>query len=387
MTERQSWLVCFDTDRIKDYVFHTGRLKSIRGGSALLTELDDKREKQLKKDFGEENLVYCAGGSGAVLVDTEEEANTLVAKIERDFRRETITGSTTGISLPPPCTDIADFGKRMEQASECLGAAKAAKAELGSLPVEPYLRPCGECGQYPATLHAHDESNKVWCHTCAKKRKWDAKGRRGILEKFIQFLGKDNESQTWANAKNPSDLDAIGSISSPPNYVGLIALDGNQMGKCLHALGNVEHYKSFSRHLQNFTNRQIFSALTHYGLPRLSEQDVNSHSDTTFPFEIVLVGGDDVVLITAADIAIDIALSIATGFEENCVRDIPESFGLGDKLTMAGGVVLAHADFPLLAMHNLAEQAQKEAKKACAENDYKTGAIDFIVISGAASRS
>ena len=94
MTERQSWLVCFDTDRIKNYVFHTGRLKSIRGGSALLTELDNEREKQLKEDFGEENLVFCAGGSGAVLVDTEEQANTLVAKIERDFRSETITAST-----------------------------------------------------------------------------------------------------------------------------------------------------------------------------------------------------------------------------------------------------------------------------------------------------
>ena len=119
-------------------------------------------------------------------------------------------------------------------------------------------------------------------------------------------------------------------------------------------------------------------------MPRPSEQDVNSHSDTTFPFEIVLVGGDDVVLITAADIAMDIALTIATGFEENSVRDVPEPLGLRDKLTMAGGVVLAHADFPLLAMHNLAEQAQKEAKKACAAGGYKTGAIDFLVVSGGA---
>ena len=138
MTERQSWLVCFDTDRIKEYVFHTGRLKSIRGGSALLRSLDVEREKQLVERFGIDNLVYCAGGSGAVLVDTEDEAKALAAEIERDFRNETITGSTTAIALPPPAPDIADFGKRMEEASNRIGAAKAAKAELGSLPVEPY---------------------------------------------------------------------------------------------------------------------------------------------------------------------------------------------------------------------------------------------------------
>ena len=384
MTERQSWLVCFDTDRIKEYVFHTGRLKSIRGGSALLRSLDVERKKQLEERFGDDSVVYCAGGSGAVLVDTEDEAKALIAEIERDFRNETITGSTTGIALPPPAPDIADFGKRMAQASECLGAAKAAKAELGSLPLEPYLRPCGECGQYAATTRTSDAPSTPHCDVCEKRREWGAEEREASFKEFVEFAAKRAPSHTWKTAKNPSDLDEIGGLSSPPHYIGLISLDGNQMGKCLHALGDVEHYKSFSRHLQDFTNHQIFSALTHCGVPRPSEQDGKSHSDTTLPFEIVLIGGDDVVLITAADIAMDIALTIATGFEGNSVLDVPEPLGLRDKVTMAGGVVLAHADFPLLAMHNLAEQAQKEAKKACAAGGYKTGAIDFLVVSGGA---
>ena len=384
MTNRQSWLVCFDTDQIKEYVFHTGRLKSIRGGSALLTSLDVQRKKQLEERFGRHNLVYCAGGSGAVLVDTEDEADALVAEIEREFRNATITGSTTAIALPPPAPDIADFGKRMEEASNRIGAAKAAKAELGSLPFEPYLRPCGECGQYPATIRTSDAPNTPLCDTCKTKREWGAEGKEGSFREFTEFATQRNPSHTWKTAKNPLDLDTIGGLSSPPNYIGLISLDGNQMGKCLHALGDVEHYKSFSRNLQDFTNHQIFSALTRYGVPRPSEQDGNSHSDTAFPFEIVLVGGDDVVLITAADLALDIALTIATGFEENSVRDVLAPLELGDKLTMAGGVVLAHADFPLLAMHNLAEQAQKEAKKACTAGGYKTGAIDFLVVSGGA---
>ena len=190
MTDRESWLVCFDTDRIKEYVFHTGRLKSIRGGSALLTSLDVERKKQLEGCFGKHNLVYCAGGSGAVLVDTEDEARTLAAEIERDFRDETITGSTTAIALPPPAPDIADFGKRMAQASECFGAAKAAKAELGSLPVEPYMRPCGECGQYPATTRTNGAPDTPLCDTCKTRREWATEGRAGVFSEIRRFCSK-----------------------------------------------------------------------------------------------------------------------------------------------------------------------------------------------------
>jgi hypothetical protein len=48
---------------------------------------------------------------------------------------------------------------------------------------------------------------------------------------------------------------------------------------------------------------------------------------------------------------------------------------------MAGGVMLAHADFPIPAMHRLAEGLQKSAKKFCAEHGYQSGALDFLVVS------
>ena len=197
--------------------------------------------------------------------------------------------------MPPPSVDIADFGKRMAHAAECLGAAKAAKAELGSLPVEPYLLTCGECGQYPATTRTDDGSNTPLCDACKKRRERGAEERGRSFKEFARFAAKRNPSHTWETAKSPSDLDTIGGLSSPPNYIGLVSLDGNQMGKCLHALSDVEDYKSFSRTLEEFTTHQIFSALMNLGSPRPSEQNGNSDSGTIFPFEIVLVGGDDVV--------------------------------------------------------------------------------------------
>jgi hypothetical protein len=371
MSEEQQWLVCFDTDRIKQYLLATNRLKEIRGGSALIADLDDKRKKHLRERYGEQNVVYSAGGGAAVFVPTEQEAGKLIADVEREFRAETFTASVTGVSLPPDAAQGRSFGARMALADRQLRRAKAAKAELSTLPVEPYMRLCSSCGQHPAAHSTHDGSGDWLCQTCCKKRDLSGPVRAGLFDQFVRWT----DSEVWRGVKMPDDLDGIGASSSLPGYVGFIALDGNHIGSLLGKPATVEAYRSFSEGLYDLTQKQTFTALKYYGRP---------HGEIA-PFEIVLIGGDDVLLITAADIAIEIALAIAEGFEEHSPDQVLERAGLSGeykKLTMAGGVVLAHADFPIPAMHTLAEALQKSAKKLCAAQEYKTGAIDFQVVSG-----
>jgi CRISPR/Cas system-associated protein Cas10 (large subunit of type III CRISPR-Cas system)/DNA-binding transcriptional MerR regulator len=372
MDEWQSWLVSFDTDRIKQYLFATNRLKEIRGGSALLLDLDDQREALIKQAVSDAEVVYSGGGGAAALVHTEEQAKQLIAHITHQFHTATITASITGISLSPELANERKFGERTNQAGKRLRQAKAAKAETTTLPVEPYLRLCQSCGQHPVVTPPAGQSEEWLCASCARKRE---KGDRSVLyDKFRECveasIGKDHP---WVGETLPRDLDWIGEVSFPPNYVGFIALDGNNIGNLLCEPATVEKYHRFSEGLHHLTGNQTFSALQRYGRPR----------NGVTPFEIILIGGDDVLLITAADIAIEVALAIAERFQANSQRDVLEKANIaGDKLTMAGGVVLAHADFPIPAMHSLAEALQRSAKKLCAIQGYKTGAIDFLVVSG-----
>ena len=368
MKKTQQWLVCFDTDRIKQYLFATNRLKEIRGGSALIAGLDEERKNTLQERYGQENVVYSAGGGAAVLVPTEQEAQTLIAEIERDFRTDTIITSITGIYLQVGLTS-EKFGAEMTRAGKALRRAKAAKAELTSLPVESYMRLCDSCGQHPAAQHAQDKSGDWLCLACHKKREWGHEKRKGFFADFVQCT----QSEVWQKISLPEDLDAIGSVASPPGYVGFIALDGNQIGDLLGKPATREAYKAFSDGLWGLTKDQTFAALKQYGQP----------GNGIAPFEIVLIGGDDVLLITAADIALKVALAIAEGFEKQSPARVLAPAGLSgerEKLTMAGGVVLAHAGFPIPAMHALAEALQKSAKRLCAEQKYQTGAIDFQVV-------
>lgn len=383
MTERQQWWVSFDVDHIKQYLLATTRLRGIRGASSLLRNLDDQRESWIKEVIPDAAIVYSAGGGAAVLVSDREEGERLIAHVTRRFRAETITASISGILLPPlESTDGQQFGWRMKQAVERLRQVKAAKAEMTTLPVEPYLRLCKLCGQHPAVEHAYDRNDDWLCKSCAKKLKEG--GRNVLYDKFREYAQQGKNHHVWTERALPEDLDHIGTVSLPINYIGFIMLDGNHIGDLLGKLGAREELRAFSQGLEYLTKHQTFTALQRYGQPRQINRDP-APSETVAPFEIVLMGGDDVVLITAADIAMDVALVISEGFERDSRREVLEKAGLTeerDRLTMAGGIVLAHADFPIPAMYSLTEALQKSAKKFCASHGYKTGALDFLVVSG-----
>jgi CRISPR/Cas system-associated protein Cas10 (large subunit of type III CRISPR-Cas system) len=365
-------LVCFDTDRIKEYVFATNRLKEIRGASALLAELDAERQQHLETTLGEDRVVYSAGGGGAVLVGSKDEAERLIVEIERELQEQTESASITGVSLPPEPANGRQFGKRMKLAGGALRTAKAQKAELTALPVEPYMRLCDLCGQYAIHRRAEDEKGDLLCRSCFVKRKEGATGRSKLYDDFRKWTEQQGDAK-WAKVPLPDDLDAIGRVSFPSSYVGFIALDGNQIGNLLDKLDSVDNYRVLAKELADLTRNATFDALKEFGPPR----------SETAPFEIVLIGGDDVLLITAADIALEVARHIVRHFEEES-PSLLEKVGLKgerERLTMAGGVVLAHANFPISAMYELAEALQKSAKKLCRDQKYTTGALDFFVAS------
>jgi hypothetical protein len=72
--------------------------------------------------------------------------------------------------------------------------------------------------------------------------------------------------------------------------------------------------------------------------------------------------------------------------------DENEPFWKNRQLTMAAGVVLCHANFPIPALVEIAERLLKNAKKKCAEEKkisgeifkYEQSAIDFQVVTGSA---
>lgn len=366
LDEQNCYLVSFDTDRIKEYVFATDKLREVRGASLLLTELNKSSTMKntilsICPDYEE---VFFAGGSGAVLVPSQEKTKEIIVAVEELYRNETFTASITGACIPLfPATRTKDFGHRMEVAGLKLREAKDEKARRTLATIEPYTQPCAACERYPAVGVSPIDQTAI-CEACNAKRR-----------KFHEY----RESQ---GSKAPEDLTILGKVAHPPGYIGFIYADGNSMGEKRKQLRTVKQYQDFANDLNKLITDTVDNALEKHPLRRYKKGE----DGEVCPHEKLLVGGDDLILVTAGDIALSVAMDIAENFERGSHAVLKKADLHHDgPLTLGVGLVFAHAGFPIAAFRQLAEQLCKRAKRRCSQVKYETSAIDFMVVNAAGS--
>ncbi len=200
----------------------------------------------------------------------------------------------------------------------------------------------------------------------------------------------------------PQDLDEIGqACTARPGYVGLIYLDGDGIGKLFGRIPTAEAYKALSQAIRQAAESAVMTALACRLRPAWvisskarrevgeepSKDDLNHGRMRIHPFDIITIGGDDVMLIVPADAALPIAEQISRSFQESVRKqlqqaDVPESLKTR-AYTMSGGVVLAAAHNPVRVLHDLARALKDEAKKARQLAQAREGYIDFLVLKSA----
>ena len=375
-------LVSFDTDRIKEYIFATGKLKEIRGASAILDELN--RGDMVKKcqEFHAEKI-YANGGSGMFTVP-ETSATTFVQAVEKEYRLQTLTSSITSAvtELPDGFTDQTPVSRHLQTLACRLRLKKNQNILNQPVLTHPFLRTCDSCGEQYASQSV--TVPELLCQSCQYKRDKNSEVRADI-KGVITAETEDVEHKLWHHllgnlaragysmtGKNrPDDFDDLGEMSEPKNYMGLIYADGDSMGKVLESLENLDQIKKFSKAVDDAIYQAVHEAILAYLSP----------GDKYFPFDILMLGGDDLVMVTTAHKALEVSMKITEKFSELTKAC------LGKPLTLSVGVAIAHTKFPFLSLLELTEQALKFAKKEVVkrkrhvQDTAKEGLINFIVMS------
>ncbi|MBZ0161050.1 MAG: hypothetical protein K8G79_13120 [bacterium] len=354
------WLVCFDTDRIKEYVFATDKLREVRGASWLLTELNNRvqLERLIRPVCPECEIVFAAGGSAVLLAPSETKAREIINVVEASYIRRTFAASITGATIPlSPATRSEGFGKRVAVAWLKVQEAKDEKARRLLPGIESYTQPCMACERHPASKVSRLDRLAI-CESCYAKR-----------EAFDQHR----------DVTAPEGLNVLGAVGRPPGYIGFIYSDGNNIGERLKQPESAEQFRMFADKLDCLIQKTVNDAFAKYPHRLGGEGQLR-------PYEQLLVGGDDLMLVTAGDVALSAALEITANFEQDSLEVLRAARLPDDKpLTLGTAVVLAHAAFPMAACYNLAGQLLKQAKQRCAEEGYRTGAMDFMVVTAAGS--
>lgn len=417
-------LIAFDTDHIKRYVFGTDKLKEIRGASSLLDYLNRIVMPDIAKQRYDASPVYAHGGSGLFYVATEN-ADAFGKKVQQAYHRETGGGASITFARLPLPDKISKENIRREDLTEFmeilqwrLQEEKLCSPTSLALASHPFMRLCDACGiQYTdASIplkelsRNSDETDQLYCTSCQNKRKQgrvvDQRVQRlipfnsfadknlppneymwtTIIERLHE-LGYDMPEKT----ERPDDFDVFRNFKGAKDYLGLIYADGNNMGRLFADCETLDERDKLAHIIDDALYTAVCTAITrHLKIKdhlKPKEQQTGNLKNPVFPFDILLLGGDDICMVVPASVALDVALTLAETFRDETERQ-------QHKQTLSIGVVLAPIKYPFGLLQETASTALKFAKKVGSDARVKAEEagtavddtrINFFIVTGGSS--
>ncbi len=423
-------LVALDTNHIKQYVFATGKLKEIRGASSLLDRLNrqvmNEEARRLTSEFC---AIYTNGGSGLFLIDSQH-AETFGKNVQHAYSTQTAGGASLTYvvqSLPK------DAPEAIEEILDCdllptltllryrLREEKGCPPTLLALPSHPLMHTCDSCGVFYAEgkdqSRGRDpgERDALYCQSCMNKRTedvgvkeyiddvlHDAEAPRSSDEKCM-VVALESKSPLWDNVirllrrrnykmtygmHRPKDFNVFREFSKSKEYMGLIYADANGMGQKMEQLPTLREVARFAKEIDEAIYRVVSDAITRYLRTEQHSKQSDGTDDELFPFDILLLGGDDLVIVTPASVALQVAHVIAKAFYQPAKAENKQV-----ERSLSVGVVLAPVNYPFGLLQVLADETLKFAKKDSAKNraakqsQYGATRVNFLVVTGSTSQS
>ena len=291
--------------------------------------------------------------------------------------------------------------------------------------IGPYQKRCTSCERRPAIF----KDPKVLCEACTRKyvtgRASKKQLKPGELDHFTKPLkwspankGKEGEYllNDWISLYNgyvkvspdvspnyeqvpdgPKDLTDIAKASKPENYIAFIYADGNNMGAYLENIATPAQYRQFSERVFIALQKAAFDALAKH----LTPTDKNIH-----PFEIISIGGDDLILIVPGSAAFDVVHAIGENFDrqfdsqKEFTAVTPDNLRKSQRykrkkwadkqrmqpaFSLSLGFVIAEEHTPIGFLEHLAHSLLKSAKTRAKtlkkkEIGYLGGTVDFLTL-------
>jgi CRISPR-associated protein Cmr2 len=266
--------------------------------------------------------------------------------------------------------------------------------------------------RYVGQLIKRDDDDQTrWYTSTFAWRAPDDLRDRSWETRWEAFLAEEGAATPYRRAMDqqpnvtpPRDLNEIGAASRPDRYIGIIYADGNNVGRLIATLSTPDDLHQTSAHLSTAAVDAVFMALARCLQPAVARRE--RRRVVVHPFEILTIGGDDLLLIVPGSRAFDVALTIAHEFERSLAQRLPAPSGSRSSsdilkhmryaretlitrepyppsVGLSAGVVIAHESAPIFFLRDLVEELLKRAKKLArryAGQHYYGGAVDFMVL-------
>ncbi len=417
------YLVLVEAYKIQSYIFQTGKLTENIGASAFIDEYNrdgayhclhntgwngniEKGENEFR--FTEESiisdnldyeLIYSGGGNVKIILRSYDNAKRIAKELVCLYRENTVSADATWV--------IHEFDPNhrfdliMREAEMQIRARKLSKEMAVQPRTIPHLKLCQSCGKEAAIeLFKERDQEEYLCQSCIAKRQ---KGKeKGIFDSFYSPLSKDIDP--LLSSANVSDLYELlprefDHLADPRNFIAIVVIDGNRFGKKIQKLivdicdqngklrESTAKLREFSSSVDKLAEESLADAVSDmfkrdfYTLSGEALQKRFIKQGQFFiPFRPLIIGGDDLTFVCAADRAFVIALKFAQFLRQKSAQE-KDLFG-EDGLSCSIGIAIVKRHFPFRSAHRLAEELLAKAKQKNREylngNDFS--AIDFSVV-------
>jgi CRISPR-associated protein Cmr2 len=337
-------------------------------------------------------------GYGTVML---ERINELRGVYPSDWSRVAASYQVYGQDGRPPGEILKEafeaqrgFGQMVKLAGVMLRRRKEDRPVAPFCEALPHVQRCRSCGIRPAHRIAR-YFGEVWplCESCDSKLVGWRDLRSEWTERYEEWLRGDGQELAGGYyvagypgaLDRPQDVDEIGqACRARQGYVGFVYADGDRVGALLDACRSPAQYKATSDALHDVTKRAVFRALAELTCStQVKRVEYDRNGDPVLPpvekiihpFEIITIGGDDVLLIVPADVALPLAVCICEFFG----REIASQLPFKKTATMSAGVVIADAHNPVRVMRDVAKQLLEQSAKVHT-HDAHTPSVDFLVL-------
>ena len=357
-----TYMAVVDADRIQEYIFAPRQLKLIRGASAIQRDVNLIGTLELLRDpvYGAGNIecnaildssldqhpaqmweVFYAGGGNVYALFRDGAAALRFTDAARALYRKNGASATGAV-----VAWVESFDRTLDYAQAELVARKTSCASPSQALSNPYFKTCEACGLASAACWKRNAvtGERLVCPTCESRRA--ASNGLSLLKEIAPHLIP------------PKDFDSIAEKSRPDGYLGMVYVDVDRLGRYFEEKKplTAAKYRSESLRIRDAIKYSVFA-----GCRAASEACGES---STAPFEVLLLGGDDAIVMLASQAVFPF------------LRRFREEFhtGIAD-LSFSAGVVWAHRQLPIAQYIHHAKKLLRNAK---ADGGAR---IDYLIVS------
>jgi len=319
------YLAIADADRIHDYVFSPHELRLIDGGSSLQDKVNRTDMRELVTQSGG-RVIRASGGTTLAEFENDHTATAFCQGAESLYRERLFSASATTAMV----RDNGRFADVMEALADALERNKRAKRGAGFRGGNAFDQICQACGLFPASHIGTEpeQTERQICHACLLRGRHRSQGKWRLNRGLVPA----------------DDFEAMGRDSRPENYIVVVYLDLDRLGRYLnrHAGNDSRRYAKLSKNIDHAVRDCTYRA-------------VKSLGDRSGI--IILSGGDDAIVALRANGFVPFLRTFQEAFNvRTFLPGIPRP-------TFSAGAVIAHSHYPIFEFRRISEDLLRSAKR------------------------